>query len=131
MTLMPEKMRSAAMAVIESIVPQNIMLALKNLNSRAAQEVKNEEEDYIYMILGVLEVGGVGDIQHGVLRRNFNLITIFRGFLACLCGIRTILAIWPRSVSRSGQYRSGNFFASGQFLFGLTHTSEGVFGGPG
>jgi hypothetical protein len=31
----------------ESIVPQNIMLALKNINSRAAQEAENEEEDYI------------------------------------------------------------------------------------
>jgi hypothetical protein len=47
MTLMPEKMRSAAMAVTESIMLQNIMLALKNLNSRAVQEAENEEEDYI------------------------------------------------------------------------------------
>jgi hypothetical protein len=78
------------------------------------------------MILGVLEAGGVGDIHHGVLRRNLNLITIFRGFLACLCGIRTILAIWPRSVLRCGQYRSGNFFASGQFLFGPLKGFSGV-----
>ena len=58
------------------------------------------------MILGVLEAGGVGDI---LLGRKFNLITIFRGFLACLCGIRTILAIWLRSVSLSGQYRAAEF----------------------
>ena len=61
------------------------------------------------MILGVLEAGGVGDIHHGVLGRKFNLITIFRGFLACLFGIRTILAIWLRSVSLSGQYRAAEF----------------------
>ena len=50
------------------------------------------------------------DGHHGVLARKFNLIAIFRDFLACLCGVRTNLDIWSRSVSRSGQYRALEFF---------------------
>src|ERR1700734_1544277 len=48
-------------------------------------------------------------IRSGVPRK-IKFIAIFRGFLVCLCGIRTNSAIWLRSVSQFGQYRVPEIF---------------------
>jgi hypothetical protein len=89
---------------------QNLTLALKNINSRARRETDSEDETWNLLILAVTFARVFVAYGRQSNCKNY-IFGDFLRFFWYVCGeIRTILTIWLRYLSQSGQFqRAENF----------------------